>query len=226
MSDRFVKLYKNPYRNNVVTSEDKSEVYVPHYKMMGIEPENVKSKENFLDAKLAVPEKDESNPRLRTLSIRHETDIPNHQLNVGGLVNVGNNMEHTWSGVDGEIFDDVSSLILDDNREMIDNNDFVEIKEPSKQESNIKRFLTEVELKEAITTEFQEKLPALPLIGEDEYILLVDSVVIDIGPINKIEEQANLLVFGDHEICEGNPVPAENLLILKRVKIKVGLFLE
>ncbi len=146
--------------------------------------------------------------------------------NVGGLVNVGNNMEHTWSGVDGEIFDDVSSLILDDNREMIDNNDFVEIKEPSKQESNIKRFLTEVELKESITAEFQEKLPALPLIGEDEYILLVDSVVIDIGPINKIEEQANLLVFGDHEICEGNPVPAENLLILKRVKIKVGLFLE
>jgi len=225
MPDRFVKLYKNPYRNNAAISENKSETYVPHYKMMGIEPEKAESEKNVFAAKLAIPEKDEANPRLRTLSIRHEANIPNHQSNVGGLVNVGNNMEHTWSGVDGEIFDDVSSLTLDNNHEMIDNNDFVEITEPSKQD-NIKKFLTEIDLKEALTAEFQEKLSPLPLIGEDEYILIVDGVVIDIGPINKIEGQANLLVFGDHEICEGNPVPAENLLILKRVKVRVGLFLE
>jgi len=34
------------------------------------------------------------------------------------------------------------------------------------------------------------------------------------------------LVFGEHEMCGGSPIPVEDLLIVKRVKVKVGLFFD
>jgi hypothetical protein len=46
------------------------------------------------------------------------------------------------------------------------------------------------------------------------------------GPKEEIEDQARALVFGEHEMCDGNPVPVDDIVILKRVKVKVGLFLE
>jgi hypothetical protein len=238
MSDGIVKLYKNPHRNEVEDFEKNQ----PQYKQLGMVP-------NYSNDKVSIkPEVDLLNPRTRVLSIRETVNKPTQQVPPVGLVNVGNNMEHTWSGVDGEIYDDVSDLELDPNQKMIDNNVYVEPAkfEPSeyiKKQMDIvldkipaeelqefakeaKKFLTEKDLREALTAELQEKISSLPLIKEDEYILMIDGVVIDIGSLEKVEEQANLLVFGDHELCAGHPVPAENLLILKRVKIKIGLFLE
>jgi len=214
-----VKFYKNPYRNSSSSNEEKSEPYVPNYKIMGIDEELLASKlENSSDfVKLQNHQEDDgSNPRLRKLSIRQETNEPNRQ-NSGGLVNVGNNMDYTWSGVDGEIFDDISSVVLDSNKEMIDNNDFVEVS--GSIEKNINNF------KESLTEEFRQKSSSFNLLNEDDYILMIDHTVIAVGSAKDIEEQANLLVFGDHEICDGNPIPAENILVLKRVKINIGLFL-
>lgn len=66
----------------------------------------------------------------------------------------------------------------------------------------------------------------LASLEEDEYILMVGDVALCSGFLLDIQEQAKLLVFGDHEYSQGNPVPEESLLILKRAKIKVGLFIE
>lgn len=215
-----IKLYKNPYRNSSSSNEKKTEPYVPNYKIMGINEEslvtNLESGANFVKLQKQQQEEDESNPRLRKLSIRQETNEPNRP-NIGGLVNIGNNMDYTWSGVDGEIFDDISSVVLDANKEMIDNNDFVESSDSI--EKNINNF------KESLTEEFRQKSSSFNLLNEDDYILMIDHTVIAVGSAKDIEEQANLLVFGDHEICDGNPIPAENILVLKRVKINIGLFL-
>lgn len=219
-----VKFYKNPYRNSSSSNEEKSEPYVPNYKIMGIDEELLASNlENSSDfVKLQNQQEDDgSNPRLRKLSIRQETNEPNRQ-NIGGLVNVGNNMDYTWSGVDGEIFDDISSVVLDSNKEMIDNNDFVEVSDSIEKTTDTNKTNS---FKEKLTEEFRQKSSSFNLLNEEDYILMIDDTVIAVGSVNDIEEQANLLVFGDHEICDGNPIPAENILVLKRVKINIGLFL-
>jgi len=219
-----IKLYKNPYRNSSSSNEEKSEPYVPNYKIMGIDEEllvsNLENSSDFVKLQ-NQQEDDESNPRLRKLSIRQETNESNRQ-NIGGLVNVGNNMDYTWSGVDGEIFDDISSVVLDANKEMIDNNNFVEVSDLIEKTTDTNKINS---FKEKLTEEFRQKSSSFNLLNEEDYILMIDDTVIAVGSVNDIEEQANLLVFGDHEICDGNPIPAENILVLKRVKINIGLFL-
>jgi hypothetical protein len=116
--------------------------------------------------------------------------------------NVGNNMEHSWSSVDGEIIDDLS---IDANHPMIDNNDFVD--DGSQLTS--------------------ESLPdALPHVNENDYVLLIEDTVIASGSLEEIQECTKDLIFGDHPLCAGNPVPEEKLVVFKRVKIKIGVFLE
>jgi hypothetical protein len=243
MSDGSIKLYKNPNRNE----KEDSARYQPQYLQLGLIPEPYKG--DKVQNNITFHGNEDPSPSAKSFSpIRQETVAPVQQPKTVGLVNVGNNIEHTWAGVDDEIYDDISNVVLDKDQPMIDNNDFVELSTDDSKpinnfvkkqmeivyeekfgkniEKEAKKFLTEQDLKEALTAELQDKVSSLFKVNEDEYILMIDGVVFDIGPLDKIQEQANLLVFGDHEFCEGNPVPAENLLILKRVKVKIGLFLE
>ncbi len=67
---------------------------------------------------------------------------------------------------------------------------------------------------------------SLSELQEEEFLLLIKEVPICSGTLSDVQEIAKSLIFGEHEICDGNTVPLEDLLILKRIKIKVGVFLE
>lgn len=221
-----VKIYKNSARNEDNQTSTIRQ-YVPQYQIMGIEPEEMKSTTvpgNVLIAR--IPSKyHEDNPRLRRPSIRQPyADIVTNP-DVGSVPNVGNSMEHTWAGVDQDIIDDIScdNVILEDGQ-FIDNNDIVEPLQninDSKQEDH--SFLTKEELQVILKQEMPSNLSSL----EDEsYILMVNGVIISISSKDDIEEQTSSFVFGEHELCDGHPVPIENIIVLKKVKIKTGLFLE
>lgn len=60
---------------------------------------------------------------------------------------------------------------------------------------------------------------------EDSYLLIVSGTPLCSGPLDEIQEQATLLVFGEHSLCEGQPVPLEDIIVIKRVKVKTGLFI-
>jgi hypothetical protein len=241
MSKDKVKLYRNPDRNKVETRT----TYTPQYQVMGIEPEEFKSAIAPTVHPAHVVAKSPTtadNPRVRQPSIRQayaETVPSPVGRGKGPVPNVGNNMEHTWSTVDGEIVDDISSEIPDD-QPMIDNNDYVsdaalglsgqdhvefhedlptldEVANPSK-----KKFVVQAE----VATDLDDVMPALHNLDEGEYLLIVNGVAVCSGPADEIQEQARLLVFGEHEMCDGNPIPIDDILIIKRVSIKVGLFLE
>jgi hypothetical protein len=72
----------------------------------------------------------------------------------------------------------------------------------------------------------EDLLPVLTDLDDEMYLLIVSGVPVCSGPKAEIEDQARALVFGEHEMCDGNPVPVDDIIILKRVKVKVGLFLE
>ena len=72
---------------------------------------------------------------------------------------------------------------------------------------------------------------ALPIsilqdLEEGSYLLLANGIAVCSGPLEDIQEQASALVFGEHDLCAGNPIPVEDIVILKRAVIKFGLFLD
>jgi hypothetical protein len=223
MSDK-IKLYKNPFRNQseVVTP------YVPQYKKMDIEPTEFKSAvaQPYVESVPATPTVD--NPRTRQPNMRqHYAKVVDSPVGRGRgpVPNVGNNLEHTWSSVNEEIIDDISEL--NSQHPMIDNNDYVSVDEFQKEAptSLDEQFHPEPMIHQAPLAS-DDIVPILHNLLENDYLLIINGVAVCSGPVQEVQEQARLLVFGEHEMCDGNPVPVDDLLIVKKVPIKVGLFLE
>lgn len=275
-----IKIYKNPERNRPTDLKP----YIPQYQLMGVEPEEYHSPLSpGFKSKASQPNLlPKDNPRARRPLMRQQPYAEAAPSPVGrgkGLLpNVGNNMEQTWSSVDGEIIDDLTQEIVDPNQVMIDNNDFVstealglppddvmevneeELEAPVqswseedkkavealrynmqksaefKNKDNMmkatdlqnqgpkKNFLTENELQNALKDEYLSGI--IKALEEDDYLLVVDGSAICSGSMEDIQEQARALVFGEHPLCQGNPMPVDDIVVLKRAKIKVGLFLE
>lgn len=253
-----VKVYKNPDRNRTVAYKP----YVPQYQQMGVEPEEYRSPlaPGYNIPKPAPGSTD--NPRAPRAHVRRQQPyaeaVPSPiGRGKGPIPNVGNNMEQTWSSVDGDIIDDISHVNPD--QPMVDNNEYVsaaafglpddsvleipdeeadeseeelpELDEaanpPRKQftsDSEEKSFLTENELQNALKEEYTTTV--LKQLEEDEFLILVNGAAICSGPADYIQEQTRAMVFGEHELYHGNPVPVDDIIVLKRVKVKVGVFLE
>jgi len=238
MSDSKVKLYKNPDRSK----PEMRKAYTPQYQVMGIDPEEFKSAVAPTTHAAVVlqttPTAD--NPRTRMPGMRQpyaETVDSPIGRGRGPVPNVGNNMEHTWSSVDGEIVDDLSEEV-DGSHPMVDNNEFVSaaalgVSEESREKLPTldevrnpprKKFVSQPEPPVALDAD--DLIPILHNLTEGDYLLLVDGVAVCSGPAADIQEQARLLVFGEHEMCGDNPIPVDDIVVIKRVPIKVGLFLE
>lgn len=233
MSNRNNKVYKNFNRDQLEVHKK----YVPQYKVMGLDPEEIKSAVVPPTTQHAIP----TNSKINKPTIRqpYAKIIPSPVGRGRGLVpNVGNNMEHTWASVDGDIIDDLSDdNIIDSSKEMIDNNEFVTndaLGIHSEYDSNSydqtieskKSFMTKSDLQNVIEKSDLSTIASSCKIKDDEYILLVNGNVLDIGSFDFIQDQVKNLVFGEHDICDVGPVPVDDLLILKRVKLKIGVFLE
>lgn len=244
-----VKVYKNPDRDK----RPPYKPYVPQYQVMGHEP---KKHENS-----AVPGLAEmkvapyqplplDNPRAKRMPLRQPyAEATISPVGRGPVPNVGNNMEHTWSSVDGEVIDDISGVAVSAGDDMIDNNDFVtdqamgypnglmaaDISVPSQHgvitlEPDIPELAIEANKLEYqqsnITDDTGGLLSIVSGLSDDAYLLIVAGVPVCSGPKEEIEDQARAMVFGEHELCDGNPIEIDDIVILRRIKVKVGLFLE
>lgn len=244
MSNGKVKVYKNPARNVTETYKP----YIPQYQIRGMEPEEHKSPQaSILGMGVKPNPLPLDNPRGPKSAVRQpyaEAVSSPVGRGRGPVPNIGNNMEHTWSSVNEEIVDDLtSSSALDPDHEMIDNNDYVsaaalglpeelpaldEVAHPTGKIFSPKTFLSQADLNEVMRKEApRDDLYAIVEdLEEGTYLLIVNGVAICSGPSDEIQDQARALVFGEHELCDGEPIPAEDLIILKRATVKVGLFLE
>lgn len=242
MSNGKVKVYKNPARDEKETYKP----YVPQYQIRGVEPAEHKGLQSSISGMVNPSPLPLDNPRGARSAIRQpyaEAVSSPVGRGRGPVPNVGNNMEHTWSSVNEEIVDDLANSALDPDHEMIDNNEYVtatalqlpeelpqldETAHPTGKIFSPKPFLSQEDLNKVMKT--QESRDDLAGILEDleegTYLLIVNGVAVCSGPSEEIQDQARALVFGEHELCDGSPIPAEDLVILKRATIKVGLFLE
>lgn len=244
-TDNKIKVYKNPARKHPEVRNQ----YVPQYQLMGVEPEEHKGFKAQPGMPVAVSKTpQQENPRGPRPAMRQpyaEAVTSPVGRGRGPLPNVGNNMEQTWSSVDGDIIDDLG---IDVDQPLVDNNDFVSAaalglpeetvtEEAGPTEEDVhsfyeqfesheeapKTFLTKNELQQALTQEYLSSV--IKQLEEDDYLLLVDGQAICSGPEEYVQEQTRALIFGEHELYDGNPVSVDDIVVIKRAKIKVGVFL-
>lgn len=230
-----VKMYRNPQRKQ----PDTVKRYTPNYEQMGVEPQPYQGAKIVGNA-VVLPHQPlpADNPRARRAPIRqpYAEAGPVPPIATGQLPNVGNSMEHSWSAVDGEITDDIGNVI-DPNVPMVDNNDFV-----SNQTSGYQSGFTahdlptnqpmqgKVSIDRTVSTTNQrqntdELLPIVFDLEDDSFLLIVANVPLCSGPKAEIEEQIQALILGTHEMCNNAPVPIDDVIVLKRVRIEAGVFL-
>jgi hypothetical protein len=223
--DKQVKIYKNPARK----SPDLLKKYTPQYQNLGIEPTTFNSSLSATQrvslAKPSMPEQDD-NPRTRRPNIRQpyaETTASPIGRGRGPLPNVGNNIEQTWSSVDGELVDDV----FETNQPMIDNNDYVTEEALGQQETNYEKvvsFLSEDQLQDAVGQDYMSSI--LDQLQEDEYLLFVDKEPVCSGTLAQVQDELRSLIFGEHPAFPNRSMSPDDIVVIKRVKLKVGVFLE
>jgi hypothetical protein len=231
-----VKLYKNKARNE----PNNFKPYLPEYQAREIEPEKYNNKSGasiMLSHKSILPK---DNPRAPRPLIRQPyAEIISSPIGRGrGLLpNVGNNMDQTWSSVDGEIDD----MELDSNHQMVDNNEFVSnaalgFSEEANNDETMQVEETDFTQPQASsafpvdddTNEESNISDIFQNLEDNEYLLVVNGSPICSGSLEVIQEQTRGLVFGEHPLCgsNGNPMPIDDIIVLKRVQVKIGLFLE
>jgi len=217
MSNEKTKILKNPARN---TSEPRKP-YVSQYQILGVEPSEYKSAvmpKNVMIAK-GAPE----NPRLPRSPIRqpYAEPVPSPIGRDKGLIpNVGNNMEHSWSGVDDEIIDNLEDMeIINPEHEMIDNNEFVSPATLGLSEEDV---AVEPETGSFDFSAFVSMVQSE--VEENECVLFVSGMWLSKGSPKDIEKQVQDLMFGEHEVFKGEPISIEDILVVKKVPIKVGVF--
>lgn len=176
------KIYKNPDRNKI---KENPQDYVPSYKILGIVPEQSPL------TKLNNVEK----------SMPENINISDSENQSNTTLNIGNNSDHIWYGVDGgEI-----SQNIDPNHKMIDNNDFY-----VEDHKNADKIIS----------------ASLSSIKDNDCVLLINEEIISVDTLENIENLANLFLFGEHELCNGVPTPLEKITVLKKLRIKTGLFID
>ena len=209
MSQSKVKLYKNPDRNKEIAHKP----YVPQYQLMGVEPEEWKS--NPVPSGTVPMQNSEDNPRLKNIGLRQDAGSLSKNFSIP---NVGNNRDYTWSGVDGDIVDDIEEI--SGQSSMIDNNDYV-----SDQALGLSDSVTVKQEKVKLNNvEENNLLSVIENLEDKNYLLLVNDVVVCSGTLEKVEEQVKNLAFGDHELCGGEPIPVSDLIVLKKIQLKLASF--
>ena len=217
------KILKNPARS---TKKEVYTPYVPQYKMWGVEPIPAKDDSPFKNAGKPVivngnksMNKQETKLKLKPLATPiTKSNVPYAEtISVmdknASLPNVGNNIESVWNSVDNNmVIDDISHI--DSEAQMIDNNDYYtdEALGISTEETIMQEQVSE------ITSENID-------LNEDEYLIAIEGTVISSGPLDMIENAVKALIFGEHELCGGKQIPIEDIIVLKRVKIKMGVFI-
>lgn len=187
------------YKNPLREIDEEHKPYVPQYQILGRVPGEI----GTFPAAIAVNQLPMDNPRALKPVIRHS-------FPTNSLPNIGNNMD-TWASLDEDEYD----FKLDPSHPMIDNNEFIDLPSEDKVVNNTFNKYGKEDI-----------LSSLESLKENEYLLIVDGTVICSGELEKVQTEAGDLLFGDHILCDGKAVPIDNIIVIKKAQIKVGLFLD
>jgi hypothetical protein len=133
------------------------------------------------------------------------------------LPNVGNNMETTWTSLnDFSIVENTTPI--DPNHPMIDNNEV--ISDAAFRLSQPDPYALDIPLRPPLMI---EEAPQPTQAGD--YYLVVKGEMVANGNKESIHMEVEALMYGEHPLSKHNAITPEDILVLKRVPVNVGVFL-
>ena len=213
MSQGKIKLYKNSARKR----EEAYSPYVPQWQQMGVEPSS--QPQNTVISRSGKLHQTNYKPVMQPYANENTPAVGRNKP----IPNVGNNIEQAWSSIDNrEVFDDLNYSQLSDNENLVDNNDYV-----TEQALGIENMRQPQVIGAAARNSDDDDINTIiQSLSGDSYLLIVDDIPFCSGTKEDVESQASLLVFGEHEYCDGQPIEVERICILKKINLKVGLFID
>lgn len=191
--------------------------YVPNYKKMNITPLRTPTPGagQFVVSRGSVNNpRERVAPQTRTIPFA-EVVVEDFPIGTGPVPNVGNNIEHTWAGVDGEIVDDVG---LDDGP-IIDNNDYIDLESVKIKSAN-----------EAI--QYEEDMNAYNSMSAlidtknlNEYSLLIFGEFYSSGTLEEIQKEVTDILYNQHILSKHANITLDDITVLKKMQIKFGVFI-
>lgn len=122
-------------------------------------------------------------------------------------------------GLDKDMLDDDGNVIPFDNGHVIDNNDFVNLGYDS-----TPRHERAEAPPPAVAANAPVENAAAPQIGE--YILMVMGKLVTSGDIDWIQTKVKNIMYGDDPAFAALEISMDDIVVLKRVNIKVGIFID
>jgi len=123
-----------------------------------------------------------------------------------------------FASVDGVIYNANGNEIKVEQGQVIDNNDYVF---PPPQAPNKP---AQVRLQSNETEEQRGSVQGYPRVGE--YILMVSGKIVDTGSLELVEGTARAILYGENESFIDQEIKVDDIVVLKRVGINVGIFID
>lgn len=203
----------------------KNTKYIPEYERLGIKPVSAEfpkrnlDTSNFQESESFITKyPNQDNPRTRNL----DTTITNKEPLIGigksKALNIGNNMDGSF------IQDDIG---LDNT--YIDNNDQYSESAFSSELNN--EFYDDISLnkktnKEQLNSQENIKSNKSLFDFEGKYVVILYNKIIANGNLKEVESIVKELVFEEHPLSSKYEINIDDIIVLKRVNIKVGVFIE
>jgi hypothetical protein len=138
-------------------------------------------------------------PEVRNITVGR--DLPEQKI------------DDEMSALDGIPLDDLGNAVSIMNGQIIDNNEFVSF--PTLPRPTITPKSKEPE---------HVAIPEQPKVGD--YILMVMGKMIASGTLDIVQSRVKSIMYGDDIAFRGMNVNADDIVVLKRVGIKIGVFLD
>lgn len=196
MSDKTDNIIRNPDRN----AKQQQTPFEPEYVRLGKEPIKMEKKQA---------------PTL--LTSKQET--------------------RDFASVDGVIFDENDNEVKVEPGHVIDNNDWVfppdvpvkrvyDGTRPISKDGKVweEATMSNRSVSQEKTTETKSTIQGQPQVGE--YILLVFGKIVHTGKLNEVEGISRAILYGENEQFIGTEVKVDDIVVLKRVGINVGIFID
>lgn len=198
--------------------------YVPNYKKMNITPigRPMPGAGQFVVSRGSTNNpRERAVPQTRTIPFAEVVVEDSFPIGAGPVPNVGNNIEHTWAGVDSSVVDDVG---LDENTPMIDNNDYVDVGELPP--------ITQRKLEATYQKQHEEDMDAYHSMNAlidtknlSEYSLLIFGEFYSSGTLEEIQKEVTDILYNQHALSDHANITLEDLTVLKKMSIKFGIFI-
>lgn len=216
------KVYKNS--NGQPIDPD----YVPNYKKMNITPigRPMPGAGQFVVSRGSISNpRERAVPQTRTIPFAKVVVEDNFPIGAGPVPNVGNNIEHTWAGVDSDVVDDVG---LDDDTIMIDNNDYVDVEGlefSAPPPAQRKLEATYQQQHEEDMNAYNSMNALIDTKNLSEYSLLIFGEFYSSGTLEEIQKEVTDILYNQHVLSKHASISLDDLTVLKKMPIKFGIFI-